>query len=466
MGNRPAQAAPTTSSQQLGRLSLFVGVVSSAASVSLYATAHQIADGFRHDPRIILTFVGVTLVLQALSVDAYGRGSISVSGIGLLATGFVFGVGPAMATGLLVALVHAARRRPKLHKVIFNAATFVLSTGAAVALYDVLGGPRGSATDRLVAAQLAAAAFLAVNIVLLSLAMSLAESVSPFDVWKERLRWLTVHYLAFGPLALASVVAYEKVGLLGLIAFTLPPALTMLSVRMYLTRTREAVEQLRDANRDLVEANEQLSALAEQVRKTHRDTIAALSRSMEAKDLYTGGHTERVASISVALARELGFTGEELEAIEIGALLHDIGKIGVPESILHKPGPLNEDEWKIMKQHPIMCDSILSTVDLHPFVQQTARSSHERMDGWGYPDGLLGEQIPLAARIVFVADAFDAITTDRPYRRAQGLAAALAEIREHSGTQFCPRVVAALEQIAAESPEVLTVKPRLVATAA
>ena len=155
------------------------------------------------------------------------------------------------------------------------------------------------------------------------------------------------------------------------------------------------------------------------MRKTHLETIAALSRSMEAKDNYTGGHTERVSDIAVALATRLGYAGADLDAIEIGALLHDIGKIGIPESILHKPGPLDNDEWLVMKRHPIISEFILSEIDLSPLVLQIARSSHERMDGQGYPDGLAGEAIPLPARIVLVADAFDALTTDRPYRRAR-----------------------------------------------
>jgi HD-GYP domain-containing protein (c-di-GMP phosphodiesterase class II) len=195
--------------------------------------------------------------------------------------------------------------------------------------------------------------------------------------------------------------------------------------------------------------------LVEEVRRKHLATIAALSRSMEAKDYYTGGHTERVAEISVALARRFGFDGEELDAIEIGALLHDIGKIGIPERILHKPGPLDDDEWRLMKEHPVISDYILSEIDLHPFVRQIARSSHERIDGDGYPDRLKGDAIPITARIVLVADALDALTTDRPYRRARPLAAALDELRAHTGTQFCPKVIAAVETLWREHPEVL-----------
>jgi putative nucleotidyltransferase with HDIG domain len=219
----------------------------------------------------------------------------------------------------------------------------------------------------------------------------------------------------------------------------------ILSVRQYLERTTSAVEEIRQANLEL--------------RRAHRDTIAALSRSMEAKDLYTGGHTERVAAVAVALARQLGFKNGELEAIEIGALLHDIGKIGIPEAILRHEGPLDEAQWEVIKRHPLISDYILSELDLHPFVRQCARSSHERIDGTGYPDGLAGDDIPLPARIVLVADALDALTTARPYRAAQPPLAALAEIRAHAGTQFCPKVVDALEKLWQTRPELLLLQP-------
>jgi putative nucleotidyltransferase with HDIG domain len=176
---------------------------------------------------------------------------------------------------------------------------------------------------------------------------------------------------------------------------------------------------------------------------------------MEAKDYYTGGHTERVSQVAVALARRLGYTGEELDAIEIGALLHDIGKIGIPERILHKPGPLDEEEWKVMREHPIISEYILSEIDLNPIVLQVARSSHERIDGAGYPDGLRGDQIPLPARIVLAADALDALTSDRPYRSARTVSAAMEELRSHAGTQFCPKVIEALDAVYRAEPQIL-----------
>jgi HD-GYP domain-containing protein (c-di-GMP phosphodiesterase class II) len=207
----------------------------------------------------------------------------------------------------------------------------------------------------------------------------------------------------------------------------------------------ERWDRIKDALLPSLATTLESAALIERVIKGNRDLVAALSRSLEAKDLYTGGHTERVAEIAVAIGRRLGFEGPDLEAIEIGALVHDVGKVGVPEAILHKPGPLNDEEWEVMRRHPIISDFILKDVDLHPFVRQAARWSHERIDGKGYPDGLSGDLIPLAARIVLVSDAWDALTSDRPYRPRRTPSEALAEIRRNVGTQFCPNVFQALE---------------------
>ena len=265
------------------------------------------------------------------------------------------------------------------------------------------------------------------------------------------------HYLTFGPLAYAMTLAYDRMGVLGLATFAIPPVLLAFSMRQYLDRTRESVEEVR-------RVNEQLEASKVRVHRTYLGTIAALSRSIEAKDEYSGGHVERVRVLAVALARTLGYRGDDLEAIEVGALLHDIGKIGVPERILNKPGPLTDEEWAEMKQYPVTSDHILSGIEMHPFVRQIVRSSHERIDGKGYPDGLEGEDIPLPARIVLVADAFDALASDRPYRPGRPVAEAMEELRAHVGTQFCPNVLAALEHVRREQPAVLAGTQRAAST--
>jgi putative nucleotidyltransferase with HDIG domain len=418
------------------RVSALIGIVAASAGGAVIASASTISHTISTEPRRVASMLVLTLVLQLFSVPVYGRGGMAVSAVGMLATGFLLNTGTAMAVALVTALMHWARRRRGFDKAVFDAGNFVLAAGAAGATFHALDG-----TPRLLAAAMAGAVYAVLNIGLVCAAMSLAEGLTLRALWLERFHWARYYFLLFGPLALVAETAYRLMGVQGLFAFTLPPALMLLAFRNYLERTEAAVDEVRQANARL--------------RRAHRDTIAALSRSMEAKDLYTGGHTGRVAAVAVALAERLGYDEEQVAAIEIGALLHDIGKIGIPEEILHKQGPLNDEEWTVMRTHPVVSDFILAELDLDPIVRQCARSSHERMDGGGYPDGLSGEDIPLPARIVFVADAFDAITSDRPYRRSRSTAAALAEIEASAGTQFCPSVVAALHELWQVSPSVL-----------
>ena len=437
---RPVVVAPRASASGLDeRVLALLATLAVVACVGLIATADGLVETLSAQPEAAATLLALTLVLQMFSVQVYGRGSVSVSAIGIVASAIMLDAGMTMAIAVTAAVVQWIRRRPEFYKGVFDAANFAVSAGTAALVFQLFDG------WRLAAALLAGAAFAAMNNGLLCLAMSYAERVSWRTVWFERFHWARFHFALFGPLALAATIAYEQIGVPGLAAFALPPALMILSVSQYLQSTATAVEEIREANLNL--------------RRAHKDTIAALSRSMEAKDLYTGGHTERVAAVAVGLARRLGFRDEELEAIEIGALLHDIGKIGVPGQVLRKNGPLTDDEWELVKKHPLISDYILSELDLHPFVRQCARSSHERVDGTGYPEGLSGDEIPMPARIVFVADALDALTSTRPYRPARGMLAALAEIRAHAGTQFCPQVVNALEELSRRDPRLFTQSP-------
>jgi len=180
------------------------------------------------------------------------------------------------------------------------------------------------------------------------------------------------------------------------------------------------------------------------VERLYRETLGSLSNALEAKDGYTGAHAQEVCSLAVGVARRLGLAGEALQAVELGALLHDIGKIRVPESLLNKPGPLTDEEWAVMRTHPEAGERILAPIASLAGVLPIVRGSHERWDGRGYPDGLAGEEIPLGARVVAVCDAFRAMVEPRPYRPARAREAALEELVAHAGTQFDPACVEAL----------------------
>jgi putative nucleotidyltransferase with HDIG domain len=205
--------------------------------------------------------------------------------------------------------------------------------------------------------------------------------------------------------------------------------------------TREDLH-LADALAVHVSAGIESAQLLQKQRSLFFDTINVLAQAVEMRDTYTGGHTARVTGYSLLLAEELQVSPEDMELLRIGTPLHDIGKIGINDAILLKPDRLSPEEFELMKLHTVKGAEILETVpDLHPVIP-IARSHHERWDGRGYPDGLEGEAIPHLARIVAVSDAFDAMTSERPYRSVMSPEMAFAEVQKGSGLQFDPRCAA------------------------
>ncbi len=199
----------------------------------------------------------------------------------------------------------------------------------------------------------------------------------------------------------------------------------------------------------------ELDKALQEVEASYRMALKALVQALETRDFETHGHSERVVTFSLRLGHELGLDAENLRNLELGALLHDIGKIGVPDAILRKPAKLDEEEWKKMKLHPLHGQKILRSI---PFLDGAARlveQHHEQWNGSGYPHGLRGEEIDHNARIFQVVDAFDAMTSDRVYRRGTTYEKALEELERCAGTQFDPFIVQAFKQIAQEDWEQL-----------
>jgi HD-GYP domain-containing protein (c-di-GMP phosphodiesterase class II) len=190
-------------------------------------------------------------------------------------------------------------------------------------------------------------------------------------------------------------------------------------------------------------------AAALELNRAYRGTVMLLSDVLEFEDEYTAQHSRSVVDLVNAVADELGIAADERQELEFAAMLHDVGKISIPKEILHKPSALTDREFEVIKHHTIEGQFMLDRVGgLLARVGEVVRSCHERWDGRGYPDGLVGEQIPIAARIVFACDAYNAMTTDRPYRAAMNHEAALAELNANTGTQFDPKVVTALVRVA------------------
>ena len=243
-------------------------------------------------------------------------------------------------------------------------------------------------------------------------------------LWRENFAWVGVTHAWSGLVAGAIAVYVPHVNLVSLCAILVVAAVGYATVRVYLGKVEESTGHLHKLN-DLYLA-----------------TIRALAMAIDAKDQVTHGHIRRVQVYAVGLARALGVTDEPtLKGIEAGALLHDTGKIAVPEHILNKPGKLNAQEYERMKTHVTIGADILSGIDFPYPVIPFVRHHHENWDGTGYPDGLVGSDIPLGARILSVVDCFDALTSDRPYRRALSTEAAIDILRQRAGTMYDPAVV-------------------------
>ena len=204
-------------------------------------------------------------------------------------------------------------------------------------------------------------------------------------------------------------------------------------------------DQLQRYAADLRETFKEERARAQELRDSYFATVRALTNAVEARDAYTGKHAERVAAYALEIGNAVGERWAGSPEIEFGFLLHDIGKVAVPDSILHKPEPLTAHERELIQQHPVTGWEIVRQVDFLGAASDVVRHHHERWDGDGYPDGLKGDEIPLTARVFAVADTLDALTTTRPYRPASPIGDARALIHEGRGTQFDPTVVDAFE---------------------
>ena len=215
--------------------------------------------------------------------------------------------------------------------------------------------------------------------------------------------------------------------------------------RRYENHLEELVEQR------TVELDRALNSLE----GAYRSTLKALTAALETRDSETHGHSERVVSYSLRLGREYGLNSEQMKSLEFGSLLHDIGKIGVPDSILRKPAKLTEEEWVLMREHPLHGQQILRGIEFLQGAARVVAQHHEQWDGSGYPVGLRGEEIDVCARIFAVADAFDAITSDRVYRRGKTYEAAAQELDDWAGRQFDPKVVEAFHRVPKEDWEEL-----------
>jgi len=371
------------------------------------------------DTWLILTFfIVLSTVAEFMPVDLPVGGRVTIG----FPIDFVVIIiyGPAFAicvTFIGEILGDIFNRKTIWYKTLFNASQYALSAGIAGIVYQGLGGVVGAAnlSNYIVPAAICAISYFLINSNLFMIGFSLSEEVSILSVWEKQIRGAIVTYISLAPIGFIMALVYTSIGVWGIILFFFPLFLARRSFELYT-----------------------------KMRKMYLETIRALAAAIDAKDPYTKGHSERVAETSVALAQELNLSGRDIENIEYTALLHDIGKIGIADSILGKKDSLTSQEFDKIKEHTIMGANIIEPIDFLKNSYWAIYHHHERYNGGGYPDGLKAKDIPLCARIIGVADAYDAMGSDRPYRKKLSKEKILKEFTEQSGKQFDPQIVNAL----------------------
>jgi putative nucleotidyltransferase with HDIG domain len=412
-----------------GARAYIFGVAAVGIPLGAYCVFRLASDGA---PAELLVFVLLTIVsgritLKVPSVAAY----FSPSEMFTFTCVLLFGPEAGAITLALDSLVHGWHRRLRPEQIVFNFGNLALSVWVAGTLFFFTAGvgplfshsaPYGGL---LIPLAILAASYFLINSGLTATAIACATRRRPFAVWREHFMWLSPGYAAGACVALLLVLALRQVEFSGALILILPVLL------VFYATIRASFGRDEDAKGHVVALN-----------RLYLSTVETLATAIDAKDEVTHGHIRRVQVAAMALAREIGITdGPTLKAIEAAALLHDTGKIAVPEHILNKPGKLTAAEFEKMKLHAPIGAEILSAIEFPYPVVPIVRHHHENWDGTGYPDRIQGEAIPIGARILSVVDCFDALTSDRPYRRKMTDHDAVAILLERRGTMYDPAIV-------------------------
>ena len=385
-----------------------------------------------------LCYLAVALLASSLKVQLPGiDGTMSVNFLFILLGAMELSLPETLVIGCTATLVQSVwqtRNRLDPIKVLFNVFGMMVNASALCYIsYHWLSSRVSS--NRPILLMIAALVFFLANTLPISVVIALTENKSSRKVWSECYFWSFPYYL----------VGAAAVGLVGIINWRAgwQTSLLVLPVIYWVYRSYRLYLGRLEAEKERVEIEKQH---VEQIASLNMRTIEALALAIEAKDHTTHTHLQRVRTYAVEIAREIGLPPDEIEALRAAALLHDIGKLAVPEHIINKPGKLTPEEFEKMKVHPLVGAEILERVAFPYPVAPIVRSHHERWDGSGYPAGLWGQQIPIGARILSVVDCLDALASDRQYRQAMPLDRAMERVKERAGTWFDPTIVEVLER--------------------
>ena len=401
----------------------------------------------------LVYFAILGLLVEYVAVEIYVRDTtVSTSAAVLISGVLLFGPLGALALGPIIAIAAYFNHNQRLQALTFNSSNHIFAGLLVTALLEVTGllpVERSLAPILLYGAIGGFLVFLSTTL-LLTAVITLASAGSFHHIWRERFRWLAVYYVVLGLAAAGLVFSYLEAGPPGVLVVAAPLFMLRYSQKQYLDHTASMVGKLREANEELVRQADEIAELNE-------DLLLTLARSVDLRDPYVMEHSKHVARYAVHVARALDLPPERVEIVRKAGLLHDIGKLGIPDDILFKPDRLTFEEYETMKQHvQIGADLIHGCHSLHGLIP-IVRHHHEWYDGGGYPDGLAGDEVMLEARILALADAVEAMASDRPYHDAMTPAEIADEIERCAGSQFDPRVVEAFAEIVREEGDVFIV---------
>ena len=363
----------------------------------------------------LLVFGILAIASESLPVALPKGGYVTVSYAVFLSALILFPLGvtlPATALSGLIIFGKIASDEP-IYKRVFNASQYVLSLAAAYGVMNLFNPSSFQSDFKLFILYLiAAAVYMVINTTIVAIALGIILGKSPWSIWFNNLRWGLPNFIALIPLGFLLALLYKNWGALGLFLLFIPLLASRHSFQLYVD-----------------------------MRENYLNTVEALVQALEAKDTYTSGHSERVGKLVVAMAEEIKMSEEKIQSLKYAAVLHDVGKIGVSEIILNKEEKLLDSEWEAIRSHPVIGQTIIKGIKFMFDIGEVVRHHHERFDGNGYPDGIKGAEIPLESRIISVADTYDAITTDRSYRKGITHDEAIEELKRVAGSQLDPEIV-------------------------
>lgn len=376
-----------------------------------------------NDYVLLVAFSVLSIIAETFLIPLPKIGAISVSFA--LSYSAVLLTNP--LTAAIIAAIGVALRCPyvdgrgrvnifnnPIYKTVFNISEYIINLGLSGITYVAIDNMYNIGFEfyNPIAGAAALITYILLNTFIMSKLMSILLKEKMSQIWKSSFYGMLINIVLVSLLGIVLAFSYNSYGIGGLLLFFIPLLLARYTFKLYID-----------------------------MRKNYFDTMNVLVRAIEASDPYTSGHSLRVSAYSEAIAKELGLPQGKIDLIKSAALLHDIGKIGIDKNILNKTGKLEKEEFETIKSHPEIGATIIADLSYLSNISDIIRHHHERNDGKGYPDGLTHNSIPLETSILTIADSFDAMTTNRPYRHSLSLETALNEIKVNAGTQFNPDIV-------------------------